>query len=354
MQGAGIMKKKYIVVILLLFILCGCSIYDKELKIDYEAIKEEKPHDIEEGSEIQKEETLIHNENTVVNQMEKPYDNEIKNYQDYSGFWTEGGISHEELLQNGGVELYIEIINNNELHGYLYAQQGMTERIAEVENILCVIENGKCQYSFSDDGWGDSGTLFIQFEQEEIVIEVKDYKLSETNVIGFGIDRTYILTRAQNKEILENGSNFSVFESQTAELEQYKPNWTEEQILEEFSKRIKYFENCEYYEDVLHYMEGVREVTDSDLYINSLYATDTKYYSKEDFQDVPPLIIYLAKNEIYARHGYIFKDENLNNYFKGQLWYIPLISAEEFDGSIFNEYERENLKLLAEIDNYRK
>lgn len=230
----------------------------------------------------------------------------------------------------------------------------MTERIAEVENILCVIENGKCQYSFSDDGWGDSGTLFIQFEQEEIVIEVKDYKLSETNVIGFGIDRTYILTRAQSKEILENGSKFSVFESQTAELEQYKPNWTEEQILEEFSKRIKYFENCEYYEDVLHYMEGVREVTDSDLYINSLYATDTKYYSKEDFQDVPPLIIYLAKNEIYARHGYIFKDENLNNYFKGQLWYIPLISAEEFDGSIFNEYERENLKLLAEIDNYRK
>ena len=112
------MKKIYIVVILL-FILCGCSIYDKELKIDYEAIKEKKPYYIEEGSEIQNEETLIHNENTVVNQMEKPYDNEIKNYQDYSGFWTEGGISHEEILQNGGVELYIEIINNNELHGYL-------------------------------------------------------------------------------------------------------------------------------------------------------------------------------------------------------------------------------------------
>ena len=53
-------------------------------------------------------------------------------------------------------------------------------------------------------------------------------------------------------------------------------------------------------------MEGVREVTDPDIYIYSLYATDTKYYSKEDFQDVPPLIIYLAKNEIYARHGYIF------------------------------------------------
>ena len=324
------MKKKYILVTLLLMTLCGCSAYNKELEMDYEAI--------EESSEIQTEETIIN--------TEEPHDNEIKNYQDYSGFWTEEGISHEELLQNGGVEFYIEITNKNELQGYLYAQQGMTERIAEVEDIVCVIENGKCQYSFSDDGWGDSGTLFIQFEQDEIVIEVKDYKMSETNMIGFGIDRTYILTRAQSKEI--------VFESQTVELEQYKPNWTEEQILEEFSKRIQYFENCEYYEEVLHYMEGVREVTDIDLFINSLYATDTKYYSKEYFQDVPPLIIHLAKNEIYARHGYIFKDVNLNNYFKGQLWYIPLMSAEEFDDSIFNEYERENLKLLTEIDNYRK
>ena len=324
------MKKKYILVTLLLMTLCGCSAYNKELEMDYEAI--------EESSEIQTEETIIN--------TEEPHDNEIKNYQDYSGFWTEEGISHEELLQNGGVEFYIEITNKNELQGYLYAQQGMTERIAEVEDIVCVIENGKCQYSFSDDGWGDSGTLFIQFEQDEIVIEVKDYKMSETNMIGFGIDRTYILTRAQSKEI--------VFESQTVELEQYNSNWTEEQILEEFSKRIQYFENCEYYEEVLHYMEGVREVTDIDLFINSLYATDTKYYTKEDFQDVPPLIIHLAKNEIYARHVYIFKDVNLNNYFKGQLWYIPLMSAEEFDDSIFNEYERENLKLLTEIDNYRK
>lgn len=67
-------------------ILCGCSTYNKELKMDYEAI--------EENSEIQTEET-INNESTVVNQMEEPHENEIKNYQDYSGFWTEGGISHE-------------------------------------------------------------------------------------------------------------------------------------------------------------------------------------------------------------------------------------------------------------------
>ena len=96
-------------------------------------------------------------------------------------------------------------------------------------------------------------------------------------------------------------------------------------------------------------MEVVREVTDISLHIDPLYETDKQYYAKEDFQDVPQLIIYLAKNEIYARHGYIFQNESLNNYFKGQLWYAPLVKAEEFDDSVFNEYEKENLKLLVEL-----
>lgn len=34
-----------------------------------------------------------------------------------------------------------------------------------------------------------------------------------------------------------------------------------------------------------------------------------KYYSKEDFQNEPKVVIHLAKNEIYAKHGYIFKEK---------------------------------------------
>ena len=31
----------------------------------------------------------------------------------------------------------------------------------------------------------------------------------------------------------------------------------------------------------------------------------------------------LMRNEIYARHGYVFNDQNLQNYFSSQPWYRP-------------------------------
>lgn len=84
------------------------------------------------------------------------------------------------------------------------------------------------------------------------------------------------------------------------------------------------------------------------MYINPLYYTDTEYYNEDSFSGVPSLIIHLAKNEIYARHGYIFKDENLKNYFMGQLWYIPSVKAEEFDDSVFSDIEKGILNCLID------
>lgn len=82
-----------------------------------------------------------------------------------------------------------------------------------------------------------------------------------------------------------------------------------------------------------------------------LFFTDMKYYTADDFKNAPKLIIHLAKNEVYARHGYIFKDTELQNYFMGCLWYTPTCESSDFDDSVFNKYEKANLKLLAELDN---
>lgn len=67
---------------------------------------------------------------------------------------------------------------------------------------------------------------------------------------------------------------------------------------------------------------------------------------------MPPLIIHLAKNEIYARRGYIFNNPDLNNFYLTQLWYVPEIQAADFDDSVFNEYEKYNLELLSKLDTY--
>lgn len=110
-----------------------------------------------------------------------------------------------------------------------------------------------------------------------------------------------------------------------------------------------YQKSC-YYDEITYYWEQIRGATDIANLIDPLYFTDMKYYTAEDFAEDTPVAIHLAKNEIYAKHGYIFKSEDLNNYFLGCAWYTPLYTAEEFDDSVFNDYERHNLKLLAELD----
>ena len=63
--------------------------------------------------------------------------------------------------------------------------------------------------------------------------------------------------------------------------------------------------------------------------------------------------IHLAKNEIYARHGYIFKNQELNAYFLSQIWYLPEFDSGNFDSSVLNEYENANLQLLVQLDTYK-
>ena len=61
----------------------------------------------------------------------------------------------------------------------------------------------------------------------------------------------------------------------------------------------------------------------------------------------------LARNEIYARHGRIFNDEALKEYFSQKPWYTPTLSADDMDAmgdEIFNEYEYYNKNLIAEIE----
>ena len=95
-------------------------------------------------------------------------------YENYIGTWSEEGKSHESIIYEGGTEFSVEITSDNELNGYLYSQQEISGRFAEID-IICRIEDGECYYPFSDDGWGNSGILYIQFETYVILISVQDF-----------------------------------------------------------------------------------------------------------------------------------------------------------------------------------
>ena len=57
-----------------------------------------------------------------------------------------------------------------------------------------------------------------------------------------------------------------------------------------------------------------------------------------------------AKNEIYARRGYIFTSQELRDYFGSKSWYNGTLTPDQFSTSIFNEYENGNIQLLQRYE----
>lgn len=121
----------------------------------------------------------------------------LTNYESYTGEWTVGPgyvAAYENPMPESKNELTCSISNGNEFYGNLFTEQGITERIASVEDIVGTIQNGELFYEFTDDGWGGTGTLHIMFLPNQINVEVLDYQMAEENVIGYGISGIYEMT----------------------------------------------------------------------------------------------------------------------------------------------------------------
>ena len=71
----------------------------------------------------------------------------------------------------------------------------------------------------------------------------------------------------------------------------------------------------------------------------ALTEGDLKGLSKQELK--------FMRNEIFARHGYIFKTPELNNYFKQKPWYKP--QHEDVNGMLSPE-ERQNVELIKKLE----
>lgn len=79
--------------------------------------------------------------------------------------------------------------------------------------------------------------------------------------------------------------------------------------------------------------------------------SDSAYLTEEDVEGFSKKKLRLARNEIYARHGYIFKDKELKKYFKKKAWYSPKVKPAKWSESFLNKYEKKNVKFLVNMEN---
>lgn len=80
-----------------------------------------------------------------------------------------------------------------------------------------------------------------------------------------------------------------------------------------------------------------------------LLDSDKRYYTEEQLKNRCPYDLYLARNEIYARHGYIFDNLDLQEFFGGKTWYNP--TTKNVSDSVLNDYERANVQLILSLEN---
>lgn len=83
---------------------------------------------------------------------------------------------------------------------------------------------------------------------------------------------------------------------------------------------------------------------------SSEYIFEDSSYNKLDNSDVAEMTkeeLQMAINEIYARHGRLFKDSSIQEYFDQKDWYIGYVEPEAFDTAVFNEVEKWNISFLA-------
>lgn len=79
--------------------------------------------------------------------------------------------------------------------------------------------------------------------------------------------------------------------------------------------------------------------------------SDNKYLTEDEILRVDVKKLKIARNEIFARHGYIFKSEDLKKNFESTSWYKGTIKADKFNSDkVFNDFEKKNVELIKRVE----
>ncbi|MDO4798450.1 MAG: YARHG domain-containing protein [Coriobacteriales bacterium] len=82
----------------------------------------------------------------------------------------------------------------------------------------------------------------------------------------------------------------------------------------------------------------------------------THYYSTSELSSLSDWDLYIARNEIYARHGRGFVRQDLRNYFSNCSWYTERYDPDYFDDVIapnMSDCEWHNIQTILDYEHYR-
>jgi YARHG domain len=89
---------------------------------------------------------------------------------------------------------------------------------------------------------------------------------------------------------------------------------------------------------------------DSSTEGNALPFFMDREMTEADLQGKSPDQLREMRNEIYARHGRMFKDASVQSYFNNQPWYRPVYSPDKFPQSLLTSVQQKNIQMITESE----
>ena len=101
-------------------------------------------------------------------------------------------------------------------------------------------------------------------------------------------------------------------------------------------------------EEVVSYQQAKEEKLRAEFIFPD---SDKKYLSEDEVRAKTVGDLMVGRNEIFARHGYMFEDAGLKSHFESTSWYQGTVDSSEFNSEqVFNEFEKKNVELIKKVE----
>ncbi|WP_022749535.1 YARHG domain-containing protein [Lachnobacterium bovis] len=161
--------------------------------------------------------------------------------------------------------------------------------------------------------------------------------------------------KKENQTNSQQKSKFTIPFNKLKKITQSDGEFDNNEFIEQTAIRKALATEDSYYKLMNRYCEDVLEIRDIGSVTDPINGDiDKRLYTNEDFEGASKTVLKILRNEIYARHGYIFNDQKLFNYFITLTWYLPTTYSQDFDESVLNDYERKNIKFILELEKNAK
>lgn len=282
----------------------------------------------------------IYSENTLEMNTNKIYSNNtnliVNSKEDLAGIWINNDFKITSDEYYGKIILAFDKIEENKILGEIFINGHhfpFTIGLNQIDQKFSVDIHKplKCEefenLNLSISIGGDKLIGNIAILNKKSKIETFEIALQKKNFV-FNIDNK-IENKSYNYDV--SGRDYSLTQSDF---------FLVEEIIVDEKQR-----------DTMKTVKSVPKVEVSDYYGLTKVVFDInpskKILNKSIVEDLSKNEIFVLRNLIFAKHGYIFKNVKLNNFFQQQSWYVP---NRTYNLNDLSEIEKKNIDLLKRYE----